>query len=429
MTDKIQNEVDDFSFTLPATRGIQGGNIVYMISMPMRSLARIVKRDDADEVMDRSQREANKKRAQSIADYIKNAKNSKSAYIIPSLIGNVDQDIEFIPSELSDFVGVVKIPMSANIKLFDGQHRELGIDIFIRNNFNCSDTVSLMLTENITLDLRQQFFSDINNNASKPAAAISMAYNNKDPLTALAMQLAENVPGLKGYVDFEHNVVPVKSSKLISFKALYDATKKMLCLRGTSAPGKPDSENALMLWSAWSKLMCWEDLAADDAAREYRKSALGLHGVMINAVGMATAAMLKNHTPAAVANMIEIAAQPGAEIHHIDSFTHSEWSGICVDGQTGTVKADRRAIEATGMKLQAMIDPFAGCMWLRDYITENSATNEALQALNCLIEEIKERHYLNHVLVVQRLKSADFLANDYLTNPDRLETLLTGKAA
>lgn len=357
MTVKIQSEVDQFSFTLPATRGIQGDNIVYMISMPMRILARIVKRDDAGDVMDRSQREANKKRAQSIADYIKNANNNKSAYIIPSLIGNVDQYIDFIPSELSDMVGVVKIPMAANIKLFDGQHRELGIDMFIRNNSGCSDTVSLMLTENLTLDMRQQFFSDINNNASKPAAAISMAYNNKDPLTVLAMQLAENVPGLSGNVDFEHNVVPVKSSKLISFKALYDATKKMLGLRGTSAPGTSDRDTALLLWSAWAQLMGWQDLAADDAAREYRKEALGLHGVMINAIGTATAAMLKDNTPAEVAALIENAAQPDGDIHYIDSFAHAEWHGICVDGQTGTVKADRRAIEATGAKLRGMIAP------------------------------------------------------------------------
>lgn len=357
MTVKTQSEVDQFSFTLPATRGIQGGSVVYMISMPMRNLARIVKRDDAGEVMDRSQREANKKRAQAIADYIGGAKNSKTAYVLPPLIGNVDQYVEFIPSELSDFVGVVKIPMAANIKLFDGQHRELGIEMFIRNHADCSDTISLMLTENLTLNTRQQFFSDINNNASKPAAAISMAYNNKDPLTALAMHLAGNVPGLRGNVDFEHNVVPVKSTKLISFKALYDATKKMLSLRGTAAPSELNRETAMLMWSAWSQLMRWEDLAADEAAREYRKQALGLHGVMINAIGTATGLMLKEHTPAELADLIEQAAQPGRDVHYIDSFAHAEWYGICVDSQTGTVKADRRAIDATGATLQAMIAP------------------------------------------------------------------------
>ncbi|MEJ3301496.1 DGQHR domain-containing protein [Escherichia coli] len=352
-----QSEVDQFTFTLPATRGVQGGSVVYMISMPMRNLARIVKRDDAGEVMDRSQREANKKRAQMIADYIGDAKDAGSAYIIPSLIGNVDQYVDFIPSELSDFVGVVKIPMAANIKLFDGQHRELGIELFIRNHADCSDTISLMLTENLTLDTRQQFFSDINNNASKPAAAISMAYNNKDPLTALAMHLAENVPGLSGNVDFEHNVVPVKSTKLISFKALYDATKKMLSLRGTAAPSESDRETAVLMWSAWSQLMRWEDMAADGAAREYRKEALGLHGVMINAIGTATAYMLKGSTPAEVADLIEQAAQHGSNIHYVESFAHAEWHGVCVDSQTGTVKADRRAIDASGLKLQAMITP------------------------------------------------------------------------
>ncbi len=35
--------------------------------------------------------------------------------------------------------------------------------------------------------------------------------------------------------------------------------------------------------------MRWNDIARDDIAAEYRQEALGLHGIMINAIGMATA--------------------------------------------------------------------------------------------------------------------------------------------
>ncbi|MGS1569547.1 DNA sulfur modification protein DndB (plasmid) [Klebsiella pneumoniae] len=74
--------------------------------------------------------------------------------------------------------------------------------------------------------MRQQFFADINNNASKPAAAISMAYNNNDPVNQLAMYLAQNVSGLAGSVDFEHNAVPAKSSRLISLRRLMTRLKR-----------------------------------------------------------------------------------------------------------------------------------------------------------------------------------------------------------
>ncbi len=62
--------------------------------------------------------------------------------------------------------------MDADLKLFDGQHRALGIFEFVRDYSNTEDTISLLLTVGLPLELRQQFFADINNNASKPAAAI-----------------------------------------------------------------------------------------------------------------------------------------------------------------------------------------------------------------------------------------------------------------
>ncbi|STT14716.1 DGQHR domain [Klebsiella pneumoniae] len=57
--------------------------------------------------------------------------------------------------------------MDADLKLFDGQHRALGIFEFVRDYSNTEDTISLLLTVGLPLELRQQFFADINNNASK----------------------------------------------------------------------------------------------------------------------------------------------------------------------------------------------------------------------------------------------------------------------
>ncbi|SYI70063.1 DGQHR domain [Klebsiella pneumoniae] len=97
------------------------------------------------------------------------------------------------------------------------------------------------------------------------------------------MHLARTVTGLAGTVDFEHNVVPAKSSRLISFKALNDATKKMLNLRANSIPSTQQRDMAEKLWTAWAQAMRWNDIAQDDIAAEYRQEALGLHGIMINA--------------------------------------------------------------------------------------------------------------------------------------------------
>lgn len=58
---------DNYFFRVPATRGIQGGIEQYMLTVPMVVLRRILAMDNDGDVMDRSQREANKTRAKKYA--------------------------------------------------------------------------------------------------------------------------------------------------------------------------------------------------------------------------------------------------------------------------------------------------------------------------------------------------------------------------
>lgn len=138
-----------------------------------------------------------------------------------------------------------------DIRLFDGQTRSRGIIDYIAARKDSPDTITLLLTEGLSLQARQQFFADINNNASKPATAISMAYNHKDPVNDLVRQIVSAVPALNGRVDYEHNVVPAKSDLLISFKALHDATRKMFGLRAGDEISDALREDAIRLWTAW----------------------------------------------------------------------------------------------------------------------------------------------------------------------------------
>jgi DNA sulfur modification protein DndB len=351
------NNDTQYYFEFPATKGIQGGVVQYMLTVPMTTLKRFLAMDDHGDVMSRSQREANKTRARKISSYAGEATYNKLPYILPSITGNIECEVQFIPSELSQVVGIVKIPMEADLKLFDGQHRALGIMDFVRNHSNTADTISLLLTVGLTREMRQQFFADINNNVSKPAAALSMAYNHNDPVNQLAMHLAQNIPALSGAVDFEHNAVPIKSSRLISFKALNDGTRKMLGLRGKLAPSEAQRELALQMWGAWSVAMRWQDIAQDDFAAEYRQEALGLHGVMVNAIGLCTAYMLRTRSPEYITDVLGRAADGENGFNYKESFLHDNWRGICVNPDTGNICTDRRALEATATALMQLIDP------------------------------------------------------------------------
>lgn len=394
---------EKYFFELPATSGIQGGITQYMLSVPMTVLKRLLAIDNQGDVMTRSQREANKSRAKKISNYISCATNNKTPYILPSLTGNVDTDVEFIKSELSPKVGILRIPLEADLKLFDGQHRAIGIMDFARDYSNTFDTISLLLTVGLPLEMRQQFFSDINNNATKPAAAISMAYNNNDPVNQLAMYLAKNLPGLKDSVDFEHNAVPSKSDKLISFKALNDATKKMLGLRNNSEPTPQQRDEAVKLWSAWSSAMHWQDISQDEIAPEYRSESLGIHGVMVNAMGLATANMLQTHNSDEIVNLLSCAESGDRNFHYRETFLYENWKGICVDNEKGTIKTDRRALEAAAKELQRIIDPFAECAWLRPYLGDD-ASDAMMMKFSQYIEKFKSDSNIPQITIVKKLE-------------------------
>lgn len=166
--------VGDYFFEFPASRGVQGGAIVLMMTVPARTLARVLASDNYGDTLERSQREINPARAKKFYEYLVNAHENKEPFIIPPLVGNCNSEIEFQEFGNTN-VGVVRFPMDAEIKLFDGQHRAAGIAEFCRT-VGEPIHVPLMLTHKLSLKTRQQFFSDINNNVSKPSAAINMAY-------------------------------------------------------------------------------------------------------------------------------------------------------------------------------------------------------------------------------------------------------------
>lgn len=57
------SEIGDYFFEFPASRGVQGGAIVLMMTVPARTLARVLASDNYGDTLERSQREINPARA------------------------------------------------------------------------------------------------------------------------------------------------------------------------------------------------------------------------------------------------------------------------------------------------------------------------------------------------------------------------------
>lgn len=356
-----QNSIGDYFFEFPASRGVQGGEITLLMMVPARALTRVLASDNSGSTLDRSQREINPARAKKFFEYLEAAYKEKQPFIIPPLVGNCNSFIEF--QEVGNTnVGIARIPMDAEIKLFDGQHRAAGIAEFVRTYGEPVD-VPLMLTHRLSLKTRQQFFSDINNNVSKPSAAINMAYDGRNDIAQGMVNFLSSNDVFEAITDFEHNVVPAKSSKWISFKALCDATAKFITVNGEKLGNKD-------VWSIWEE---WLLLTGIDAIRhgtsqsDYKRDYIQFHAVMINAFGFAIQRLLAEHSVPEVLEMLRMLITNASLAEREDFFLLSNWGGVCADTNKdkATVIANVAAQKAAADRLvnvfkrQSLIDSAA----------------------------------------------------------------------
>lgn len=346
-----QNGIGDYFFEFPASRGLQGNEITLLMMVPARALTRVLASDNSGGTLDRSQREINPARAKKFFEYLETAYKSKQPFIIPPLVGNCNAYIDF--QEVGNTnVGIARIPMDAEIKLFDGQHRAAGIAEFLRTYSEPVD-VPVMLTHNLSLKTRQQFFSDINNNVSKPSAAINMAYDGRNDIAQMLVSFLSSNDVFEAITDFEHNVVPTKSNKWVSFKALCDATSKFLTVNGKMLT----NDDVWSIWEGWLLLTGIGDLRHGTRQGEYKRDYIQFHAVMINAFGYAMQSLLAEHSVHDVTSMMDELANTAVLAEREDFFLISNWGGICAntDKEKPTVIANVAAQKAAAERLVKVI--------------------------------------------------------------------------
>lgn len=338
-------------FEFPASRGLQGDTLILLMNVPGRTLARVLASDNYGHTLERSQRELNKSRVKKFYEYLVAAAENKEPFIIPPLVGNCASHVEFEEFGNTN-VGVVRFPMDAEIKLFDGQHRGAGITMFCRE-YDTPLFVPLMMTLQLPLKTRQQFFSDINNNVSKPSAAINMAYNGRDQVAQTMVSFLSTHSVFSEITDFEHSVVPAKSDLWISFKAIGDATAKFAG-NGDDALSTGDIYD---FWEAWLKLTAIEGIRHGVSPAEYKRDYIQFHAVMINAFGYAVQELLRRRPAHIIVQMIEELVTKATMTELEDFFLISSWDGVCADAskERATVIASVPAQKAAAQRLAMAI--------------------------------------------------------------------------
>lgn len=340
-------------FTYPCFVGVQGGHRIITIQVPFSHVERLLVCDNTGHVLERSQRERSTKRVNEFARYLLDAAEHDKPFIVPPLIGNCDGELK-LDLWGETFLGKVTIPMEARTVLFDGQHRQGGIVQAVNADPRLANhKVTIMLTQNLELSVRQQFFSDINSNASKPSASINLAYNRSNGVSQLIREVISSHPLLLSKTDFERPVVTGKiNNYYVSYKAVCDASSRFieyLCADDTQTL----HANMLALWSAWAK---FTELGSGTAVpyASYKNWFVTFHAVSIVGFGFAVKSLLERHTFAEVVRMIENVKSPASN-SQANYFEFDNWKGVCVSQESGNIIATVKAQKAVGEKLAATI--------------------------------------------------------------------------
>lgn len=319
---------------VPCFMYLQADKIYYSITLPMVQLDRFLSIDNEMDVLKRSQRLVTEKRVKKLIDYL-----SQDSFILPSLTGYINGDCEFEMLENHQNIGYLKLQLDCEIKLFDGQHRASGIISACRKSLELKNklrksSITLNLTRNLPLDVRQQFFSDINTNVSKPSISLSTTYDNNNSKTVLAHKVIQELE-LTSFIEYEKNVIS-KDDKynLYTFKAFADSIAKAFNIKRTTEITDELISKVVYIYSSWSHLFKWKNISD---VSFFRKGTINLNNIMILMIGEVTKEFLNDcdGNDYCVAEKID-----KSSIDYLTTFSIKNLYNICIDNETQRIKLD-----------------------------------------------------------------------------------------
>lgn len=277
--------------SIPAMRGTMGGRQYYSISLAMAEVPRLFRFNDWEQSTPelRAQRILNRTRVPEIAKYIL---DNEDGYLFSSITASYSADVKFTPVAEHADLGLLEIELeNLDLIINDGQHRSAAIAAAIKENPALGkDKISVLLFPMENLERLQQMFTDLNRYAHKTSKSLDVLYDHRDNLSALTMDVSEQVSVFRGMVDKEKITIPLRSPKLFTLATLYDANEELL---GSSIDKRGSSGYnsrltlAVDYWCELAKVIPdWGHVKSGDLkAPELRQERINTHAVVMRALG------------------------------------------------------------------------------------------------------------------------------------------------
>ncbi len=288
-----------YTYTFPAVRGVQAGKPCYIAMCPVRVIPKIFVYDEKEVPPElRAQRTLNKSRIPEIASYLI---NNEFDYTFSALTASINGKVEFKPLDntgTAQNLGTLSIPMDAQILINDGQHRRAAIELAIKEKPELGyDSISVVFFIDEGLTRSQQMFADLNKHAVRPSSSISTLYDYRDPMSALARQLVEEVSVFSNMTEMEKSSISNRSVKLFTLSSIKNASKALLNKRKHDIFDDDEFLRASDFWNeVGNNMPDWGNAKRKKlTTSELREKYIHAHGVFLQAMGIIGASIIENY--------------------------------------------------------------------------------------------------------------------------------------
>jgi DNA sulfur modification protein DndB len=337
--------------TFPAMRGTIGQKTYYACLMKLNAIPKMFTFRDWAEFTpeEREQRLLNKKRVPDIARYVL---DNEDGYLFASITASYKCDVDFTAMG-NDGLGMLSMEFEdANFVINDGQHRCAAIAQAIKENPALGEeTISVLLFPYENKERVQQMFSDLNRFVVKTSKSLDILFDKRDLLAEVTVDVAEDVPVFKGFVEKDAMSVSIRSPKLFSLAALYDANKELLS--GLVADGNKNQGSLVAIatdyWMSISKAMPdWVKVKNGDLkAVELRQESICSHAVVLRALGSIGAELMEQDRAGWKGRLLDLQGIDWKRKNH-------HWENVCM--VANSVVSNRQSRSA----MKAYIKSFLG---------------------------------------------------------------------
>lgn len=345
--------------TFPALKATIGKRPYYATTMALSEIPRFFKFNDweqADPAM-RAQRVLNVDRVPGITRYIL---DNEEDYLFSSITASFNCPLTFTPSSSDDRIGSLEMDLeNMEFVINDGQHRAAAIAAALKENPDLGkERISVLLFEMENLDRLQQMFSDLNRFAHKTSRSMDILYDHRDNLSALTKEVSESVLVFRGMIDREKTSVPLRSPKLLTLSALYDANDELLNGATVAPPDSPEFTAQLKVateyWTEVAKGISDWQRAKDGTIQpqELRQEKINTHGVVLRALGGVGAALLQYHPDDWRERLVALKEVDWRK--SVGARVNPMWDNVCI--VAGSVVSNRQARKATQAVLKSQLD-------------------------------------------------------------------------